>query len=108
MKKLYTILSSLLLTLSLNANDIKKASEVSKVSEDCLSKYTATVETAEIILVSMERGEYGNVFEYNELLKVSVEVSKQSCRYEGKIMLGLEGLENQSHTIDSVLSKIEN
>lgn len=100
MKKLFSItaLITLLLSISLSA---------SEVSEDCLAKYTATVETAEIILVSMERGEYGNVFEYNELLKVSVEVSKQSCRYEGNIMLGLEGLENQSYMIDSVLSKLD-
>lgn len=99
------IFSTLVLSLGLVSTLSLSASEV---SEDCLAKYTATVETAETILVSMEKEEYGNIFEYNELLKISIEVSKQSCRYDESIMFGLEGLENQTYMIDSVLSKIEN
>lgn len=100
MKKLFNItaLITLLLTLSISA---------SEVSEDCLAKYNATVDTAQTILEYMEKQEYNNVFTYNEILKASIGVSKEACRYEGMVSLGLEGLENQSHMIDNVLSKLD-
>lgn len=101
MKKLFNTLAlslGLASTLSLNA---------SEVSEDCLAKYTTTINTAQTILEYMEKQEYNNVFTYNEILKASIEVSKEACRYEGMVSLGLEGLENQSHMVDSVLNKLD-
>ena len=76
--------------------------------EDCLAKYKASIEIADTVLVFMEKQEYDNVFEYNELLKVSVEISKEACSYDMIISNALEGLENSTYSIDSVLSKIEN
>lgn len=92
MKKIF---STLALSLGLASALSLSASEV---SEDCLAKYTATVDTAQTILEYMEKQEYNNVFTYNEILKASIEVSKKACRHEGMVILGLEGVnKSKSH-----------